>query len=117
MQEKREYHRIKVNVPLTYLVPPQRERGAAETVDVSGTGLLFKTPQELKVRQELLMYLSLNGQTPVEMHAKVVRVEKDPGQPQDYYVGVRIADRLKFDERKYVKFYAGQLKEKSESNG
>jgi hypothetical protein len=55
------------------------------------------------------MYLSLNDQKPVEMHVKVVRVKMEPGQAGNYRVGVRIADKMKFDERKYVKFYAGLL--------
>ena len=109
MQEKRAYHRFTINVPMSYRVPPQQKEVSVTTLDVSGTGLLFETPNELKVRQELLMYLSLDGQNLVEMHGKVVRVEWDPAQAQSYRVGVRIADKMKFDERQYVKFYADQL--------
>ena len=110
MQEKRGYHRLNINVPMRYVVPPQFKEISTVTADVSGTGLSFNTQQELKIRQELLMYLSLDDQKPVEMHAKVVRIEmgSDPKMP-GFHVGVRIADTMKFDERKYVKFYAGQL--------
>ena len=111
MEEKRNYHRIKLNVPMRYFVPPTAKEFVATTWDVSGTGLSFDTPEELKVRQELLIYLSLNNeQEPIEMHAKVVRVEKGLEQTQNFRVGVRIADDIKFDEREYVKFYADHLK-------
>ena len=112
MQEKRAYHRLKINVPLSYVVPPQPKAISTVTADVSGTGLSFDTPEALKVRQGLLMYLSLGNRNAVEVHAQVVRVEADPHQPRSFRVGVRIADRLKFDERDYVKFYARQLNSK-----
>ena len=109
MPEKQAYHRLKIKVPLRYVVPPQFKEISTVTADVSGTGLSFDTQQELKIRQELLMYLSLDDQKPVEMHAKVVRIEMNPSQTPGFRVGVRIADKIKFDEREYVKFYAGQL--------
>ena len=109
MSEKRDYLRFKFNVPMKYLVPPQQRKVAAILVDISGTGLLFKTPEEVKTRQELLLYLSLGDRNIIEIHAKAVRVEREPGQARSFYVGVRIADKMKFDERKFVKFYAELL--------
>ena len=94
---------------MKYLVPPQSRKVTATLVDISGTGLLFQTAEELKARQELLLYLSLGDRNTIEIHAKVVRVQKDSSQASSFYLGVRIADKMKFDERRFVKFYAQQL--------
>lgn len=113
MQEKRRYHRLRVEIPITYTVPPRglTPRETA-TLDISGTGVAFVTGEELKERQELLMYLLLPEQDKIEVHAKVVRSEvvKDAGRSQ-YRIGVRIVDPIKFDEKKFIKFYAQKLHE------
>ena len=41
----------------------------------------------------------------------IVRVEYD-GTPEDRPVAVKIVDRIKFDQRKFVKFYAATLNER-----
>lgn len=115
MQDKRCYHRMKLEVPMNFRVPPKRKFIDTSTLDISGTGVAFITTEELKVRQELLIYLLLPGHTKIEIHAKVVRVAREEGQPSDYPVlyriGVKIVDPIKFDERAFVKFYAEKLLE------
>ena len=115
MQDKRRYHRMKLEVPMSFRVPPKRKLIDTSTLDISGTGVAFITTEELKVRQELLMYLLLPIDTKIEVHAKVVRVAREEGQPSDYpmlyRVGVKIVDPIKFDEREFVKFYAEKLLE------
>lgn len=115
MQDKRRYHRMKLEVPMSFRVPPKRKFIDTATLDISGTGVAFITTEELKVRQELLMYLLLPINTKIEIHAKVVRVAREEGQPSVYptlyRVGVNIVDPIKFDEREFVKFYAEKLVE------
>ena len=65
MQEKRAYHRFKVDLSMTYLVPPRRDRVPAAILDVGGTGISFETKDELKTRQELLMYFSPGDLGPI----------------------------------------------------
>ena len=103
MDEKRRYHRLALQVPLQFRIPPRKDRINALARNISGTGILFQTMEHVKVRQELLMYLQLPGGVgESEIHGKVVRVE--PGQ-----VAVKVMDPIKFDERHYVKFYASRL--------
>jgi len=102
MDEKRRYHRLSVEIPLQFRIPPRKDRIAASTADIGGTGILFKTGADVKIRQELLMYLDLPGSGPSEIHGKVVR--SGAGQ-----VAVKVMDPIKFDERNYVKFYASRL--------
>jgi len=109
MQERREYHRMKVSVPMSFCIPPDFSRCLSTTLDIGGTGLSFTTAVAPQPRQELLLYLMLPGEEKVEVHARVIRTERI--SPQRFKVGVRIVDPIKFDEKKFVKFYAGQLKE------
>ena len=115
MQDKRRYHRMKLEVPVSFRVPPKRKVVDTSTLDISGTGVAFVTTEALKVRQELLMYLLLPIDKKIEIHAKVVRVAREEGQPTDYpalyRVGVKIVDPIKFDERQFVRFYAEKLLE------
>ncbi|MDP2653327.1 MAG: PilZ domain-containing protein [Candidatus Omnitrophota bacterium] len=111
MQEKRAYHRLKVGIPMKFRVPPQEREIETSTLDISGTGVSFSAKEELKPRQELLMYLLLPEKDRIEIHAKVVRVERNPQDQSHYNVGVRIIDPIKFDEREFVRFYAAKLKE------
>jgi hypothetical protein len=111
MDEKRRYHRLALQVPLQFRVPPSKNRIMASTRNISGTGILFRTDENVKVRQELLMYFQLPGYAgESEIHGKVVRVES--GQ-----VAVRVMDPIKFDERRYAKFYASNLLSASTVNG
>ena len=114
MPERRRYNRIKAWLPLTYCVPPSQEKKASITVDIAGLGLLFPVSQPLENRQELLVNLNLPNNPNAEVHVKVTRVtkeihQKDPEHPI-YWVGVKLQDPIKFDEREYIKYYASQLK-------
>lgn len=109
MNDKRRYHRMRIAVPMSFVTPPDQARPLATTLDISGLGLSFETDRELKVRQELLMYLLLPGEDRVEAHGRVARVERI--SPSRFKIGVEIVDPIKFDEKKLVKFYAAQLKE------
>ena len=109
MQEKRTYHRMQASVPMSFRVPPDESRSLTTTLDIGGLGISFATAKELKVRQELLMYLLLPGEERVEVHAKVVRIERV--SPSRFKVGVRILDPIKFDEKKFIRFYAAKLRE------
>jgi len=109
MQEKRRYHRLSIAVPMSFCVPPDTSRLLTSTLDVSVLGVSFTTDKELQTRQELLMYLSFPGEKKVEVHGKVLRVERI--SPNRFKIGVRILDPIKFDEKKFVRFYAERLKE------
>jgi len=106
MQDKRRYHRMKMQIPMSFRVPPRKDSIATSTLDISGTGISFITAEDIKVRQELLMYLLLPNNEAIEMHAKVVRVQKTDG---GHRVAVRIVDPIKFDEKKFASFYAKLL--------
>lgn len=108
MNEKRRYHRMKIEIPMSFWVPPDEKNVSTSTLDIGGTGVSFVTPEEVKARQELLMYLFLPEEGKTEIHAKVVRVEKAGTQNK---VAVRIIDPIKFDEKKFISFYAARLKE------
>ena len=109
MKERRNYHRMKISVPMSFCVPPDTAHIFTTTLDISGIGVSFATDKEVKVRQELLMYILIPEGERAEVHAKVVRVARV--SPSRFQVGVRILDPIKFDEKKFVKFYAGKLKE------
>ncbi len=115
MSDKRRYHRMKLEIPMSFRVPPRKKLIDTATLDISGTGVAFITTEELQIRQELLMFLLLPINMKIELHAKIVRVEQEKGRPTDYpllyRVGVKIVDPIKFDERKFVKFYAEKLVE------
>jgi len=111
MTEQRRYHRMKIEIPMTFRIPPSEKMITTATLDISGTGVAFWTDEPLKLRQELLIYLLLSGQESVELHAKVVAVKAEPssvGHPGSR-VSVRIVDPIKFDEKKFVKFYSDKL--------
>jgi hypothetical protein len=112
MVEQRRYHRMKVEIPMTFRVPPRDKMVATATLDISGTGIAFWTVDPLKVRQELLIYLLL-GRERVELHARVVGVkgEQSPGGEAGFRVGVKIVEPIKFDEKKFIKFYCEKLLE------
>jgi len=109
MVEKRRYHRMKIVVPMTFRLPPENKIAVTSTLDISGLGISFVTDKVLKVRQELLMYLNLPNAKDVEVHAKIVRIE-DLGSGS-CKVSVEIVGPIKFDEKKFVKFYATKLNE------
>jgi hypothetical protein len=112
MTEKRRYHRMQVEIPMSFCVPPRKKKLATTTLDISGTGVAFLTTTALQVRQELLMYLLLPVKQQIEIHGKVVRLELVENSSGPFYrAGVKIMDPIKFDEKKFLKFYAQKLLE------
>lgn len=109
MNEHRNYHRLNVEIPMTFRVPPDQNEFTTTTINIGGMGIYFTTTRPLQERQELLLYLHLPGQDDkVELHAQVVRVDPQEGDPE-HRVAVKLTDNIKFDEKEFVKFYAQQL--------
>ena len=110
-KDKRRYHRMNVAIPMSFRVPPKEKIVSTATLDISGTGVAFVTTEALKARQELLLYLQLAPGEKVEIHAQVVHVvpEANPAGRSQYRVSVKIVDPIKFDERRFVKFYSDKL--------
>lgn len=98
---------------MNFRVPPHKKLISSSTLDISGTGVAFSTQEEVKPRQELLMYLLLPVKETIEIHSKVIWVKKVKGgllrSSGGYRVGVRIVDPIKFDEREFIRFYAEKL--------
>jgi len=77
VNQKREYVRLKVALPLRYQIVDNEEGSEAEegiTVDLSAGGLLFYTRGELKADQKLIIELQFNPQEIFFAKAHVVRV-------------------------------------------
>ena len=106
--EKRRYHRMKMEIPMSFRIPPDEKIHSTTTLDISGTGVSFVTDDQLQEKQELLIYLLLPEEGKTEIHAKVIRSEKEGERNR---VAVRLTDTIKFDEKKFVDFYAARLKE------
>lgn len=111
MAEKRRYHRMKIEIPMSFRVPPREKNIVTSTLDISGTGIAFSTSEPIKERQELLLYLLLPSNEKIELHAKVVRVQAEASVSGSsrWRVSVKIVEPIKFDEKRFVKFYSEQL--------
>ena len=76
MDEKRRYHRMKIEIPMNYRIPPEDNFNITTTLDISGTGIAFTSNTELKIGWEVFMHLLLSEEQEIELRAEVVWVKK-----------------------------------------
>ena len=114
MEEKRRYHRMKIEIPMNYRIPPEDKFNITTTLDISGTGVSFTADTKLKIGWEVFMHLLLSDDQEIELRAEVVSVneilpEYDEERPCLYRTGVRILEPVQFDEKQFIKFYTQHL--------
>lgn len=114
MDEKRRYHRMKIEIPMNYRIPPEDNFNITTTLDISGTGIAFTSNTELKIGWEVFMHLLLSEEQEIELRAEVVWVketlpEYDEEKPAIFRIGVRILEPIQFDEKQFIKFYTQHL--------
>ncbi|MFA5259960.1 MAG: PilZ domain-containing protein [Candidatus Omnitrophota bacterium] len=117
MSDKRRCHRLKVELPVSFPSPQNKEEMVlAATMDISATGICLVTKEPLEIGQELAIQVELpTGQRPV-IHVNVIRVEEmiemvSMGGYKEYKIGFKITGPVEEDESIFVRYYAEKLKE------
>jgi hypothetical protein len=92
MEERRVFARIKIKIPIKFLVLPEGKEGQAETVDISANGVGFVTKDDLAVKNALEMWLDLpDHHEPLHVLGKVAW-SKDTGDNIHQRVGVHLGE-------------------------
>jgi hypothetical protein len=121
MTDHRHTHRIKLSLPVCFQDPKQKEVLAiSTTLDISVSGLALVTKEPLEPGQEIALNVELPDAEMVYLDVKVVRVEPrvqmaQLGGYKEFLIGLRINEPLTAGAKKFVHFYAQQLKQAEET--
>ncbi len=111
MNEKRSTHRLDIELPAVIeMEDAKKSLALATTINISGTGVCMLSKQRFNTGQELVLKINLPQEGQVAIHVKVVWVKEAMNfNTREYVAGIRITDAMKFDEAKFIKFYADKL--------
>jgi hypothetical protein len=97
MVERRMFARLKMRIPLKFLIPTNDKIGDAETVDISATGVGLVTREDLPVKTPLELWLKLpDHHDPIHVLGKVVW-SQDLGDDAQKRVGVQLSEERLLD--------------------
>jgi c-di-GMP-binding flagellar brake protein YcgR len=108
--QRRNFVRVAAWIPLAFSILKDTEDFAekkifrTETVDISGGGVLIKSPLKLSEGDRLEMEIQLPKRGPVSARGQVVRVEEKKEQPPVYLVGVAFTEITETDRTKIIRF-------------
>lgn len=107
MIERRRCLRFSIELPAWYRKPKSREFSDSVTLDISATGICCVVKEEIPRGTELTMRIKLPPKEVILINTKVIWVESLFGAgAQEYRIGVKIMEPIRFDEKKFVKFCA-----------
>ncbi|HAA90261.1 MAG: Type IV pilus assembly PilZ [Thermoanaerobacterales bacterium 50_218] len=108
--QRRNFVRVPAWIPLVFSVssdsddPSEKKIYRTETVNVSGGGLLIKSPFKLSEGVCLEMEIHLPKRGPVNARGQVVRVEEKREQSPMYLIGVAFTEIAETDRTKIINF-------------
>lgn len=109
-REKRRYHRMNIEIPVSFEIGDPKWLIMASTLDISATGLSLKLKDPVEVDQILDITVCLDDQKMVKVGAQVVWVKKKmSGDEAFYQAGVKIIDKMDQDEIDFVRFIAKKM--------
>ena len=112
MREKRRYHRMDVEIPVSFEAGDSKWLVIASTLDISATGLSMKLNEPVAVGQILNLTVGLDEHRMVKVSSQVMWVkERRQGDKKVYHIGVKIIDKMDQDEIDFVRFVAGKMME------
>lgn len=106
MTEKRLYHRMNIELPVSFEMSSGRDLVLSTTMDVSVKGLALKLTQAVSVGDNFRVSIAIDDKI-IKVDARVVWVEKK-GEHK-YIAGFKIADKLDQDEIEFVRFIAQKM--------
>jgi len=110
MKEKRRYHRMNIQIPVSFEIGEPKWLVLASTLDISATGLSVQLNEPVAVGQMLSLTIGLDDQRMVKVSAQVIWIKEKKG-PQDkqYQIGLKIVDKMDQDEIDFVRFIAKKM--------
>ncbi len=110
MREKRRFHRMNIEIPVSFEMGDPKWLVFATTLDISATGLSLKVDSPVAVGQVLTLTVGLDDDKLVKVDAQVIWVkEKKDEQTTCYRVGLKIIDKMDQGEIDFVKFVAQKM--------
>lgn len=111
MDDKRRCHRLNLQLPVSFRkLDDQQHLSMGSTLDVSALGMRMSSKEELRKGQVLDLYIGLSSVEKIKIHTRVIWVEeKDIFGSKEYLVGLKIIDSMKFDEKKFIKYFSGKF--------
>lgn len=114
MDEKREFFRFEIPVPLRYKLEKDSSEGKGFVDNVSRSGIEFSADKKLAVGDAIKMDFEISEGPPVSAKGRVARVEK-MAEANRFMVGVRFGDIAPADKAALLEFaYKQWLKSKKE---
>lgn len=110
-QEKRRCARLDIELPVSFDIRSiQGHQAITSTLNISATGLRFKTREPLKAGQDLKIVVGLGKDGRVCLPATVrwVKESLEYGGTE-YLVGLQIDDKAGEDQKKFVLFVAQEM--------
>lgn len=118
-KERRVSARIKGTFNIT--ITESHEKVAVHAIDLSASGLRFKSPKNIPLFREIALELSLPGKNPrskeahFRCHAIVVRSEKSQFD-EGYSVALTFVDVSKKDKNSLMKFLENSTENQEDPN-
>lgn len=109
--DKRRCHRFQLELPVCFH-PASHPADLAEatTLNISAMGICMATREPLISGEEILIYLQLPSCEDVQVLTRVIWTRENSHDPvHAFRVGLKIIEPFRFDEAKFVKFFATQM--------
>jgi c-di-GMP-binding flagellar brake protein YcgR len=116
--QRRNYVRLEANLPIDYAVlvtteaTPSPDRVRSQTRDISGGGLLFRSPELLPLGTRLDVVIALGG-VKIRTIGEVVRLVAEETEPEhSYWLGLRYVGIDERDREQIIRYIFDQQRQR-----
>ncbi|MDR9757543.1 MAG: flagellar brake protein [Thermacetogeniaceae bacterium] len=103
--QRRNFLRVQAEIPITFALAEGDDIYHASTLDISGGGVLIKSPVKLQINDQLDMQLTIPDRGVIDTGGKVVRCEESKGcGGQFFLVGVDFTAINERDRERIIAF-------------
>jgi hypothetical protein len=88
--EKRDFHRMRLNTDIEIRFDDSNETISAHCINLSGTGLMFRTKEPLKEGSICYTQIKSGSETTADLDAKLKIIRCASNGPQGFLIGAEI---------------------------
>ena len=112
MTENRRYHRMEIQLPVSFETEDPKHFYLSNTINISPTGMALRLTEPVKKGQFLTMSITIEDNKTAKVDAQVIWVrERVINDGSQYMAGVKIIDKMDRDEIEFVRFIAKKMME------
>lgn len=112
MTENRLYHRMKIELPVTFEMGGSKDLIYSTTMDISAKGIAAKLKEPVDIGQRFKVAIEAEEDKFLKVDVEVVWIKAgDAKDGIEYTVGFKVVDKLDQGEIEFVRFVAQKMVE------